>query len=123
MRVLALLGVLVAGGAGAVARHLVHLAADRRGWPALRGTLLVNVAGSGLLGALVGMTASGLLPAPVLAIAGSGFCGAFTTFSGFTVHTVELAGGNRRAARRAAGRMVLLCALAAAVGALLAGVR
>lgn len=123
MRTVVLIAILVAGGAGAVARHLVSVAADRRGWPPLRGTLLVNVTGSGLLGMLVGLTASGQVPATVLTIAGTGFCGALTTFSGLTVHAVELSRASRRAARRAVLRMVVLCALAAAIGALIAGVR
>ena len=123
MTALRVLGVLVAGGAGAVLRHLVHAAVDARGLGPQRATLLVNVTGSGLLGALVGLAATGAISTTILAIAGTGFCGAFTTFSAFTVDTVRVSRIDRRGARRATARMLWLCAAAAAVGAVLVGVR
>ena len=123
MTALRLAGVLAAGGLGAVLRHLVHVVLDGRGVPHQRGTLVVNVTGSALLGALVGLTANGVVSTTALAIAGTGFCGAFTTFSGFALTTVRLARTDRRAARRHTLTMLGLCALAAAVGAVLAGVR
>ena len=56
------------------------------------GTLAVNVAGSFLLGVLVEVTTSRLLPHPNWRIAlGIGFLGAFTTFSTFAYETVRLA--------------------------------
>jgi fluoride exporter len=51
------------------------------------GTFAVNVAGSLLLGLLVGLPASG----PVAALAGTGFCGALTTYSTFSYETLRLA--------------------------------
>ena len=71
---------LVALGAsvGAPARFAVAL------WiPGRRATLLVNVLGSALLGALVHPSPS------TAALVGTGFCGAFTTFSTFAVETTE----------------------------------
>ena len=50
------------------------------------GTLLVNVVGSLILGFVVGLPASGA----VLAVAGTGFCGALTTYSTFGYETLRL---------------------------------
>ncbi|WP_084958912.1 fluoride efflux transporter FluC [Thermoactinospora rubra] len=56
------------------------------------GTLVVNVAGSALLGFLTALPASGA----VMALAGSGFCGALTTYSAFGYETVRLAEAGAR---------------------------
>ena len=54
--------------------------------PATWGTLTVNILGAGLLGALHGAgTGTG-----VEALLGTGFCGALTTFSTFSLDTVHL---------------------------------
>ena len=77
--------VLVALGAavGAALRFAVASRHDRRvPW----GTLVVNVAGSALLGALSAMALSG----HAMALLGTGFCGGFTTYSAFAVQTHEL---------------------------------
>jgi CrcB protein len=47
------------------------------------GTILVNVAGSFLLGVFSGMA----LSSDALAFLGAGFCGALTTYSAFAVQT------------------------------------
>lgn len=77
---------LVALGAavGAPLRFWLATHLDQERFP--RGTLLVNVAGSLLLGALVGAGPS----AHVLAVLGTGFCGGFTTYSAFAVQTHRL---------------------------------
>lgn len=56
------------------------------------GTLLINVSGSGLLGLLMGLVASHpTWPTAALGIFfGTGFCGAYTTFSTFALETTEL---------------------------------
>ena len=100
----------VGGVAGALGRHFVgtRLERDRAD------TLAVNVLGSVLLGALVASPAS----AEVLLVVGTGFCGAFTTFSSFAFETVRLAelGHPRRAAVYAGGTL-----LAALVGVAIGG--
>jgi fluoride exporter len=80
---------LVALGAlvGAPLRLLVtRLAARGGGDPAL-GTLVGNVAGSALLGVLLGRAD---VPAWTVALVGTGFCGALTTFSAFGADVVRL---------------------------------
>jgi CrcB protein len=54
------------------------------------GTFTVNVTGSLLLGALLHLGLEGDTRTAVLAFAGTGFCGAFTTFSTFSYETVVL---------------------------------
>ena len=80
------LAVAVGGAVGAVLRHLVSRRLNRPGFP--WGTLAVNVAGSFLLGAVLGRT-----PPEVAALVGTGFCGALTTYSTFTLEIVGLPTG------------------------------
>lgn len=71
---------LVAGGAavGAPVRYVAGRAWDDRvPW----GTALVNVAGSFLLGLFTALALSGA----TMALLGTGFCGALTTYSSFVV--------------------------------------
>jgi fluoride exporter len=98
---------LVALGAaiGAPLRYLVDLALRTWCGPAFPwGTFAVNVAGSALLGLLVAIPAA----APVMAFAGTGLCGALTTYSTFGYETVRLAedGTPRRAAVYATASLV-----------------
>jgi CrcB protein len=96
------------GSAGALGRLVVD---DRIG--GRRATLTVNVLGSLALGAVAAVPVGG----PVGLAAGTGFCGAFTTFSSFAVGVDELAtdGDRARAVAYAAGTLV------AALAAVLAG--
>jgi CrcB protein len=82
------------------------------------GTAVVNIAGSLLLGAVVG---SAIAPGPAVLL-GAGFCGAFTTFSTFAAQTdVLLAGGRRRLALGNVALNFLACIGAAALGFAMAG--
>jgi len=80
---------LVAVGAavGAAARYLLDTSVRRR-WPGRFpwGILLVNVSGSFALGVLVGAGAG----VQLAALLGTGFCGAFTTWSTLAVDAVLL---------------------------------
>jgi fluoride exporter len=80
---------LVVAGAlvGAPLRLLATRIAGRNGRDPALGTLAVNVAGSALLGVLLGLAA---VPAEVLALVGTGFCGTLTTFSTFGADVVRL---------------------------------
>lgn len=89
----AALAVALGGAVGAVLRTGLSRAVARERFPV--GTLAVNVLGSFTLGLLTGLAPGG---APALFL-GQGVCGAFTTFSSFSVETVRLAerGHGRRA--------------------------
>lgn len=84
-------GVAVAGSAGAVCRFVVDGAVrDRVGgrWP--WGTFVVNVTGSFVLGLVVGAALYHGLSPGTRSVLGTGFVGAYTTFSTWTFDTVRL---------------------------------
>lgn len=81
------------------------------------GTFLINVSGSFVLGLITGFVLYHGLPKAPKVVLGTGFCGAYTTFSTFAFETVRLAedGAVDKALRNAIGS-VLLGAVAAALG-------
>ena len=83
---------IAAGGAlGAVARFGVVSGADRLGLAFPWGTLLVNVAGSFVIGILLGaLTDHARFDAVVRPFFVVGVLGAFTTFSAFSMETLLL---------------------------------
>jgi CrcB protein len=106
---------LVALGAvvGAPLRLLAdRVAVARRGPGSVAGTLAVNLAGSALLGVLLGLRE--VSPA-VLALVGTGFCGTLTTFSTFGWDVVRLV--EERAVLRAAGYLAATLLLGLGVAA------
>jgi fluoride exporter len=77
--------VVLGAAAGAPLRLLAGHHLDRRThW----GTLVVNLVGSALLGWLVGHGVDGR----PMALLGTGFCGAFTTYSAVSVQAVNRGG-------------------------------
>jgi fluoride exporter len=86
------LGVLCAGAVGSLLRFGVdHVVQRRSGTDFPRGTLVINLTGSFVLGILVGSADHHGLPAAWLTVLGTGLIGAYTTFSTFSFDTVRLA--------------------------------
>ncbi|HEV7280893.1 MAG TPA: fluoride efflux transporter CrcB [Pirellulaceae bacterium] len=107
--------VAVGGSLGAVSRMLAgRLLADAAfPWA----TVAVNLAGCFALGLLIGATHDGIPSHRALRVAvGTGFLGAFTTFSTFSVEAVALAEKERWVATGlyVGGQVILGLALAAA---------
>ncbi|MGV9820744.1 fluoride efflux transporter CrcB [Nocardia xishanensis] len=79
--------VVIGGMIGAPLRYLIDRAMAARFESLLPlGTLTVNIVGSAALGGLYGASADSWL----LSLAGTGFCGALTTFSTFGYETIRL---------------------------------
>ncbi|MDO9485850.1 MAG: CrcB family protein [Actinomycetota bacterium] len=107
---LAMLGWVALGASiGAPARFLVDRAVTRASLdsPIPIGLLVVNVLGSALLGVVVGLENSTLL-----VLLGTGFCGAFTTFSGFAWESTTMWSERRGRFWSFIALMVLACVLA-----------
>lgn len=102
--------VLLGGALGAPTRYLTDQWVQARHETVLPwGTFTVNVCGSLILGLLAGGSVAGALPAWVLTLAGTGFCGALTTFSTFGFETIRLveAGSWRLAALNVVGSVLV----------------
>ena len=83
--------VAVGGALGAAARYLLDRAiAIRQTSPFPVGTLVINVTGSIALGLLLGLAVAHQMPTSMVTVAGTGFLGAYTTFSTFTFETLRL---------------------------------
>lgn len=112
------IGLAVAGAIGAPARYLVDgFVQDRTVGDLPWGTLVINVSGSLLLGLITGAALYHAFPSTPKIWLGTGFCGAYTTFSTFTFETIRLLeeGEVANALRYAAGSLVAGAA-AAAIG-------
>jgi CrcB protein len=107
----------VAGGLGAVARFVLD-GTIRKAFarPTPVGTVVVNLSGSLVLGALAGLLASGM-PDQLYVILGTGFLGGYTTFSTACFEVVGLLRRRRfRAAVRVGLGTMIFAVLAAALG-------
>jgi CrcB protein len=114
---------LVAAAAGACARYLLDgIVQDHTGGEFPWGTCVINVTGSFVVGVVSGLALYHAFPADAKLVLGSGFFGAYTTFSTFTFETIRLA---EAGLTRAALRNILLNTggglLAAGAGLALAG--
>jgi CrcB protein len=102
----AVVAVLVCGALGAVARYQFDGFIQNHTHGVMPvGTLTINVIGSLILGALVGLHIQHGLPNIIELAAGTGFCGGFTTFSSLMYESTQLA---QEGAYRHAVRMLLL---------------
>lgn len=108
--------VFLGGMVGAALRYLTDRFVGARAGRAFPwGTLTVNVVGCAVLGALTGIGTS--VPDPVIALIGTGLCGALTTYSTFGYETVRLI---ERRAYFHAGANVVVSVLAGLGAALVA---
>lgn len=106
MSVPAVVAAVLAGGAGALARHFTIVGvASRAGAGFPFGTLTVNLSGSLLLGLLLGAGVGG----DALLVAGGGALGSYTTFSAWMADSDGLAreGRGGAAALNLAGSLLL----------------
>ena len=124
MSPLAWVAFVAAGAVGVTARYMLDGAVlDRTDGAFPWGTFVVNVTGSFLLGFLTGLGLSHAFPKAPRLVLGTGFCGAYTTFSTFTFESVRLLeeGAANAAVRNAVGTLVagsFAAALGLAVAAL-----
>jgi len=92
-----LLGVSLAGAAGAIARFVLDGAIKTRRTTVFPwATLVINVTGSLLLGVLTGLVIFHGTPGALRTVLGTGFCGGYTTFSTASFETVRLLQQGRR---------------------------
>jgi fluoride exporter len=116
------LAIGVGGAVGAVARYGTTLAMARWLGPAFPwGTLAVNGLGSFVLGAVVALGELDRAGPTTRALLGTGFCGAFTTFSTFSVETLRMP--PLLAATNVAGNLTVSLLAAAAGFGLVAALR
>jgi CrcB protein len=112
------LATLAAGAIGAVLRYLAARAASRSALP--WAVLVVNVVGSAVGGVVLGLAQLGSLSGDIRLVLLTGFCGGLTTFSTFSVETIQLvqSGRWRTAALSVAANLVLGIGAATAAWAL-----
>ena len=107
----------LAGASGALTRFLLD-AWTRQRWrsPFPLATVVINVTGSLLLGALAGVVLFHGESSTWQTVLGTGFCGGYTTFSTASFETVRLVEQGRRALAllNAVGSLVLSVAACAA---------
>jgi len=113
--------VVMAGGAiGTLARYVISVLALPVSRDLPWGTILINVSGSFIIGFFGTLTlAAGKYPVPesMRLFVMVGLCGGYTTFSAFSLQTLELMrGGAMGRALANAGLSVVLCILAVAAG-------
>ena len=122
MSIVDIVEVAGAGAVGAVTRYYTDWGIRHR-WssPLPVGTVAINLLGSLALGVLTGLVLYHGAPARLTLVAGTGFCGGFTTFSTYSYETVRLVQGGRSRAAAANVTITLIGALVlAAIGLALA---
>jgi fluoride exporter len=112
--------VALGGGVGAVLRALlIHHVSQRRQDPLPVGTIVVNASGSLVLGVLTGLALYHGLGSHPLAVAGTGLCGGYTTWSTASWETVHLLRTGHRSEAMVytfGGLIVCLAGAAAGIG-------
>ncbi len=109
MTPLVMIVALVAGAVGAVLRFAASTLLSRPSSRLPWAVLVVNAVGSFVGGVVIGLVRSGAIGADARLVVLSGFAGGLTTFSTFSVETVQLAlSGRWRAAAVSVGLNLLL---------------
>ena len=108
--------VLLAGAVGALLRYALSRAFPVRPGHLPGGILIVNVVGSAVAGALIGLAERAALDGDLRLILVTGFCGGLTTFSTWSVETIELLDGGRWRAAILNVVLTLVLGIAAAAG-------
>jgi fluoride exporter len=91
MRPLAWVAFVAAGAVGAMARYVIdHAVGGRMKGVFPWGTFVINITGSFLFGFVTGLGLSHGFPRVPRVVLGTGFCGAYSTFSTFTFETARL---------------------------------
>ena len=86
------------GGLGALCRYFVSTIAVRQfGSGFAWGTAIVNLAGCFLIGCVAGLMEKSAMPRTLWLFSVTGFLGGFTTFSTFSLETMELFQAGQRA--------------------------
>jgi CrcB protein len=109
------------GALGSIGRAWIAITVARITGPQFPwGTILINIVGSFVIGFFGTLTAHGsrfAVPVDARAFVMVGICGGFTTFSSFSLQTLELVRDGRIAqALSNIGLSVMLCIVAVAVG-------
>ncbi|MEG2613134.1 MAG: fluoride efflux transporter CrcB [Alistipes sp.] len=111
-----LLTVGIGGAVGSMARYLLSykILTEYMLWGFHTGTFVVNVAGSLLIGLVLGAASDSMWFTRLVVI---GFCGGFTTFSTFSVDALRLLrDGEYATAGLYMGLSVVVCVVCAALG-------
>ncbi|MET0725789.1 MAG: fluoride efflux transporter CrcB [Leifsonia sp.] len=119
MSALVVIAALVGGSLGACARFLLSRALPVRRGHLPWGVLIANVAGSAVGGAVLGLAERASVTADWQFVIVSGFCGGLTTFSTWSVETIELLDGGRWRAATLNLLLTLALGIGAAAGAYL----
>jgi CrcB protein len=115
-----ILAVALGGACGSVARYLVAIGSARLFGPSFPwGTLVINIAGSALIGALAGLYATRWDASQSTRLFLTvGICGGFTTFSTFSLDAWYLLERGQTAASLGYMLASVMLSLAALVGAM-----
>jgi fluoride exporter len=113
----------LAGAVGAPLRYVVDVLVSERSAGAFPlGTMVVNISGAFVLGLITGLAMYHGLPKSSGEILGTGFIGAYTTFSTFSLETMQLLeDGELQQALTNVAVSLVAGGLAAAAGLALAG--